>query len=65
MIIQNNFNNKDTKPLDNYQSIGSTRDNTIENRNLDQDNKIIQDIIDEDQEYEDNEEEKDKWDFFR
>ena len=70
MIIKNNFNNKNVNPLDDYKSIGKTRDNTF----LDDDderikdnlnNSIIKDIINSDHEYDDNEDDKDKWDFFK
>ena len=63
MIIKNNFNTKSTNPLDNYQSIGSTRENNIDNEK--KDNKVIEDVINSDNEYDDNEDNNDKWSFFK
>ena len=69
MIIKNNFNNKSVNPLDDYESVGKTRDNNIdgENININRENKeIIDDILRSDHEFDELEgEEKDKWDFFR
>ncbi len=69
MIIKNNFNNKSVNPLEDYESIGKTRDNNVdgENININRENKeIIEDILRSDHEFDElDEEEKDKWDFFR
>ncbi len=71
MIIRNNFNNKNANPLDDYKSIGKTRDNTFlddENNNIKDNlnNEIIKDIIRKDNEFDDDSDESnDKWDFFR
>ena len=69
MIIKNNFNNKNVNPLDNYKSIGKTRDNSFDKDNADfnqNNNSIIDDILKSDHEYEDDTEEvKDNWDFFK
>lgn len=65
MIIQNNFNSRNAKPND-YQSIGKTRDNSLEKEEEIVKNSVIQDILDKDKEYdEDTPEVKDNWDFFR
>ena len=72
MIIQNNFNKKSTEPLKDYHEIGKGRD-SLDNKfekvqegyvqkNLD--NGVIQDIMSQDQEFDDDVKE-DKWDFFR
>ena len=66
MIIKNNFNEKNANPLSNYQSIGSGRDTLDNYEKNDESKKIIQDIINHDHEYDDSEEEeKDKWSFFK
>ena len=69
MIIKNNFNERNVNPLNDYTSLGKTRENNIEkdNINLDQETKnIIDDIIRSDHEYdEENEDVRDKWDFFK
>ena len=64
MIIKNNFNSKDASPLKDYQSIGKGRNNQEDNKKID--NQVIQDILDKDKEYLDDDEEiRDNWDFFR
>ena len=74
MIIKNNFNEKDVDPLKDYHSIGKgsdSLDKKFERQNEEyipenMDNKVIQDIINSDHEYEDdNSENEDKWKFFR
>lgn len=70
MIIQNNFNDKDANPLDNYEGIGKgshSLDKTMENENkgLFEDNRVIQDIIDSDHEYNDENRYEDEWKLFR
>jgi len=74
MIIKNNFNSKNVDPLTNYQKIGKGSNSLDRKLDLERqgfikenlDNKVIQDIIKSDTEYEeDNDNNKDKWDFFR
>ena len=69
MIIKNNFNNKSIDPLDDYQSIGKTRDNSMDNEfnTLNNDTKdIIEDILKSDHAFDEDDDDKgDKWDFFR
>ena len=64
MVIKNNFNSKDTNPLKDYQQIGKGRNNFENQEHVP--NQVIQDILDKDKEYlEDDEDRKDNWDFFR
>lgn len=74
MIIKNNFNDKDVSPLNDYQSIGKGSESLDRKFEMDQegfipenmDNKVIQDVINRDSDYdEDNNEKEDKWSFFR
>lgn len=73
MIIKNNFNDKDASPLNGYQNIGKGRDSQDRKIEMEKegfisenmDNKVIQDIINSDHEYETFDEKEDKWDFFR
>ena len=69
MIIKNNFNNKSVNPLSDYKSISKTRDNNIENVDIesDVDKDIINDILEKDNEFdeENNDNNNDNWDFFR
>ena len=73
MIIKNNFNAKNANPLDNYQNIGKGQ-NSLD-KHFEQEkqgiplknvsNDVIQDILDKDKEYQNDDKEEDKWDFFR
>lgn len=72
MIIKNNFNEKDANPLPDYKGIGKginsldkyfEEQNGVLNKNVD--NKVIQDILNKDKEYEDDTDDGDKWKFFR
>ena len=68
MVIKNNFNNKSVNPLSGYQSISKTRDNNIDNLDLDDDvdKNVIDDIIASDHEFDNDENDSgDNWDFFR
>ena len=75
MIIKNNFNEKDVEPLKDYHSIGKGSDSLDKKFEMEKegfipenmDNKVIQDIINSDHEYDedDNDDNKDKWNFFR
>ena len=72
MIIKNNFNEKDVNPLKDYHSIGKGSDSLDKKFEMQKegfileniDNRVIQDIIDIQHEFEDDDEKKDKWDFF-
>ena len=73
MIIKNNFNEKSTNPLSGYHGIGKGRDSLDHKMELEKegfipenmDNSVIQDIINSDHEYDVDDKEEDKWDFFR
>ena len=74
MIIRNNFNERDSTPLKDYHEIGkgsSSLDRKFEREKegfieKNMDNKVIQDIMDSDHEYnEDDDQKEDKWKFFR
>ena len=74
MIIKNNFNEKNVNPLDNYQGIGKGSDSLDKKFEMEKngfirenlDNKVIQDIINSDHDYSDDDDtNEDKWDFFR
>ena len=73
MIIKNNFNDKDASPLKDYQGIGKGS-NSIDKKIQEEqegfikeniENNVIQDIINNDYEYEDDDKKEDKWNFFR
>ena len=72
MIIKNNFNSKNVDSLKDYKSIGEEKDilstytneNKFIKKNLE--NKVLQDLTYHDHEYDNNDDEvRDKWDFFR
>ena len=74
MIIKNNFNEKDVNPLKDYHSIGKGSDSLDKKFEMQKegfilenmDNKVIQDVINSDHVFEEDDDEKeDKWDFFR
>ena len=74
MIIQNNFNSKDANHLKDYQGIGKGSHSLDKKFELEKEgfirenlnNKVIQDVLSKDTEYDTGEEkENDKWDFFR
>lgn len=74
MIIQNNFNSRSDKPLEGYHKIGKGENSLDRQMELEKegfikknlDNKVIQDIIRKDTEFEeDSGEQEDKWEFFR
>ncbi len=67
MIIQNNFNKNSADHLKDYQKIGRKENNDY-NKGIEENlnNKVIQDIIHQDKEFdEDDHDDNDKWDFFR
>ncbi len=72
MIIKNNFNSKNVDSLKDYKSIGEEKDilstytneNKFIKKNLE--NKVLQDLTYHDHEDDNNDDEvRDKWDFFR
>ena len=74
MIIKNNFNSKSATPLTGYHEIGkgsNSLDRQFEREkegfiSENMNNKILQDIRNQDTEYqEDDNSKEDKWDFFR
>lgn len=68
MIIKNNYNEKNVDPLKDYHKIGRKEIDSDENQSIKDNinNEIIKDIIKKDHEYEiDNDDQEDKWDFFR
>lgn len=66
MIIKNNFNAKDANPLMDYKEIGKGRDSLDHFNDEKVNNQVIQDILNKDKEYqEDDEEVRDNWDFFK
>lgn len=68
MIIKNNYNEKNADPLKDYHKIGRKEIDSDENQSIKDNinNEIIKDIIKKDHEYEiDNDDQEDKWDFFR
>lgn len=73
MIIKNNYNDKDVNPLSDYNGIGKGSNSLDKKFELERegfvrenlDNGVIQDIINSDHEYEEDDSKEDKWSFFR
>lgn len=73
MIIKNNYNEKNVNPLNNYNGIGKGSNSLDKKFEMEReglipenlDNGVIQDIINSDHEYEDDDTKEDKWSFFR
>ena len=70
MIIKNNFNKDNANPLTDYKSINKTRNNNFDDEDYrikeNKNNKVIQDILSDDRSFdEEDNDQGDKWDFFR
>ena len=73
MIIKNNYNDKDVNPLNNYNGIGKGSNSLDKKFEMEREgfipknleNGVIQDIINSDHEYEEDDSKEDKWSFFR
>ena len=73
MIIKNNYNEKNVNPLNNYNGIGKGSNSLDKKFEMEREglipenleNGVIQDIINSDHEYEEDDSKEDKWSFFR
>ncbi len=73
MIIKNNYNDKDVNPLNNYNGIGKGSNSLDKKFEMEREgfipenleNGVIQDNINSDHEYEEDDSKEDKWSFFR